>query len=630
MRSIRMDLTRDDCRKCLRCLELDAYGNMVSVLRAQGSFTEDKKRLLEEIAKVLHISNERHRAEVRRAVNDEKLSYIAEQLNGPNTWTDWAIEGRRMIPLLPRLKAHTAFTELANSLSLVLAAANEKKAPVLKNNDPIVNTNTIVKNKLESCKEVEDKLPLQNSISNPPKSTRGRKRKKPLADADNGNKKLISQTCVNDNDSNGNCMRQSGSLPATPKDKVTENTSKSELINERLVINSTCTVTPTVMSCNDSINDISNSSNIINEIPQTNTAIDIKCDVELKLDECINHEKSNDPPIIDKKEPVAEKPAESEVGRSSPTGSQINSVIVSNIKRIAAVSEEISSSGPGPPQINSSMVTFKKLPTEKLNHQSVTKVGITLNSNNTINISAFSNARLSSKPNVIVQKGSAQDVRITHGGKAAIGKVIMGSENLCLAAKTAAAALLPHRLASNGDRKLNIVPIKNSSHVDIKSNTKLNNMVVVDIQQEVPEEKLISISDTLETHTINEFPDNPDSLTLDETVLITNQVNDSVDNLNNKLDVHKNVTEDQSNEESAEASDSAQDSCQEIVMMTEEEFETQVLDGQTEIYNFEPTEDNVCEVQIEETDSETVVEVFNTEPMEIDESLNYTEQGEDI
>ncbi|XP_057327669.1 BRCA2-interacting transcriptional repressor EMSY isoform X2 [Microplitis mediator] len=587
MRSIRMDLSRDDCRKCLRCLELDAYGNMVSVLRAQGSFTEDKKRLLEEIAKVLHISNERHRAEVRRAVNDEKLSYIAEQLNGPNTWTDWAIEGRRMIPLLPRLKAHTAFTELANSLSLVLAAANEKKAPVLKNNDTIVNTNTIVKNKLESRQEVEDKLPLQNLISNPPKSTRGRKRKKPLADADNGNKKLISQACVNDNDSNGNCMRESGSLPATSEDKVTENTSKSELINERLVINSTCTVTPTVMSCNDSTNDISNSSNIINEIPQTNTAIDIKCDVELKLDECINHEKSNDPPIIDKNEPVAEEPAESVVGRSSPPSSQINSVIVSNIKRIAAVNEDTSSSGPGPPQINSSMVTFKKLPMEKLNSQSITK--------------------------------------------AAIGKVIMGSENLCLAAKTAAAALLPHRLASNGDRKLNIVPIKNSSHVDIKSNTKLNNMVVVDIQQDVPEEKLISISNTLETHEINEFPDNSDSLTLDESALITDQVIDSVDNLNNKLDGHKNVADDQSNEESVEASDIAQDSCQEIVMITEEEFvETQVLDGQTEIYNFEPTEDNVCEVQLDETDSETVVEVFNTEPMEIDESLNYTEDEEAI
>ena len=59
--------------------ELDAYANMVSVLRAQGPFTEDKKKLLKELASVLHISNERHRAEIRRAVNDDKLSVIAEQ-----------------------------------------------------------------------------------------------------------------------------------------------------------------------------------------------------------------------------------------------------------------------------------------------------------------------------------------------------------------------------------------------------------------------------------------------------------------------------------------------------------------------------------------------------------------------
>lgn len=65
----------------LFCLlsELEAYGNMVSVLRAQGSFTNEKQKLLQELAKALHISNERHRAEVRRAVNDEKLSIIAEQ-----------------------------------------------------------------------------------------------------------------------------------------------------------------------------------------------------------------------------------------------------------------------------------------------------------------------------------------------------------------------------------------------------------------------------------------------------------------------------------------------------------------------------------------------------------------------
>ena len=52
---------------------------MVSVLRAQGPFTDEKKKLLSELAKVLHISNERHRAEVRRAVNDDKISVIAEQ-----------------------------------------------------------------------------------------------------------------------------------------------------------------------------------------------------------------------------------------------------------------------------------------------------------------------------------------------------------------------------------------------------------------------------------------------------------------------------------------------------------------------------------------------------------------------
>lgn len=52
---------------------------MVSVLRAQGPFTNEKQKLLQELAKVLHISNERHRAEIRRAVNDEKLATIAEQ-----------------------------------------------------------------------------------------------------------------------------------------------------------------------------------------------------------------------------------------------------------------------------------------------------------------------------------------------------------------------------------------------------------------------------------------------------------------------------------------------------------------------------------------------------------------------
>lgn len=52
------------------------------------------------------------------------------RLNGPNTGTDWTIEGRRAIPLLPRLKARSAFTTLANSLSVAAAAANRRNLPV--------------------------------------------------------------------------------------------------------------------------------------------------------------------------------------------------------------------------------------------------------------------------------------------------------------------------------------------------------------------------------------------------------------------------------------------------------------------------------------------------------------------
>ena len=50
-------------------------------------------------------------------------------MSGPNTGTDWATEGRRIVPLIPRLKARNAFTTLANTLSLVTALANKKQPP---------------------------------------------------------------------------------------------------------------------------------------------------------------------------------------------------------------------------------------------------------------------------------------------------------------------------------------------------------------------------------------------------------------------------------------------------------------------------------------------------------------------
>uniref|UniRef100_A0A8C0JND9 EMSY transcriptional repressor, BRCA2 interacting n=1 Tax=Canis lupus dingo TaxID=286419 RepID=A0A8C0JND9_CANLU len=63
------------------------------------------------------ISTERHRAEVRRAVNDERLTTIAHNMSGPNSSSEWSIEGRRLVPLMPRLVPQTAFTVTANAVA---------------------------------------------------------------------------------------------------------------------------------------------------------------------------------------------------------------------------------------------------------------------------------------------------------------------------------------------------------------------------------------------------------------------------------------------------------------------------------------------------------------------------------
>lgn len=60
------------------CVELEAYGCLVSALRAQGGLTSEKLKILKETASALHITPERHRAEIRRAVNDEQLCTIAQ------------------------------------------------------------------------------------------------------------------------------------------------------------------------------------------------------------------------------------------------------------------------------------------------------------------------------------------------------------------------------------------------------------------------------------------------------------------------------------------------------------------------------------------------------------------------
>ena len=97
----------------------------------------------------ISISLERHRAEVRRAVNDEKLNTIAHHMSGANTSTEWTIEGRRLIPLLPRLVPQTAFTGMANS------AANEQSA---RNQLMLSPSETAVKHQIETNQAIDESL----------------------------------------------------------------------------------------------------------------------------------------------------------------------------------------------------------------------------------------------------------------------------------------------------------------------------------------------------------------------------------------------------------------------------------------------------------------------------------------
>lgn len=121
-----LNMTRDECRLTLRRLELEAYSNMISVFRAQGALEDNRKKLLEELRAVLHISSDRHSAEARRVSNDELLATIAEQLSGPNTGLGWISEGRRRVPLMPRGIAQTLYTEIADKAAEAAAAENKE------------------------------------------------------------------------------------------------------------------------------------------------------------------------------------------------------------------------------------------------------------------------------------------------------------------------------------------------------------------------------------------------------------------------------------------------------------------------------------------------------------------------
>ncbi|KAK7499219.1 hypothetical protein BaRGS_00009479 [Batillaria attramentaria] len=135
-----LDYSRDECKHMLRRMELDAYSSIVSVFRAQGDLSKDKKKVLQDLQNMLSISIERHRAEVRRAVNDERLTTVADSISGSSATPEWLIEGRRLVPLLPRLVPQTAFTQTANQMAKDAVEKNAQLInPALTGNRELAN-----------------------------------------------------------------------------------------------------------------------------------------------------------------------------------------------------------------------------------------------------------------------------------------------------------------------------------------------------------------------------------------------------------------------------------------------------------------------------------------------------------
>ncbi|CAB3992276.1 BRCA2-interacting transcriptional repressor EMSY-like isoform X1 [Paramuricea clavata] len=119
-----MELTGEESKRILRRIELEAYSALVTALRAQGELDRRKKRLLRELGEQLSISTERHRAEIRRAISDDRLSMIAECVCGSDASVEWESEGRRVVPLMPRLVPQTAFAGSATAAANHAASVN--------------------------------------------------------------------------------------------------------------------------------------------------------------------------------------------------------------------------------------------------------------------------------------------------------------------------------------------------------------------------------------------------------------------------------------------------------------------------------------------------------------------------
>ncbi|XP_039308070.1 BRCA2-interacting transcriptional repressor EMSY isoform X2 [Solenopsis invicta] len=529
--------------------ELDAYGSMVSVLRAQGPFTNEKQKLLQELAKVLHISNERHRAEVRRAVNDEKLTTIAEQLNGPNTGIDWTLEGRRTIPLLPRLKARSAFTTLANSLSLTTAIANEKK-PERRDtirqsrNSTAAETESHPNIKMEENSSINTKLNnFENELNN---SKTSQENSNMIEDERKDDKDVLNK--VNETPKELSRKRKSPSpLPMAPPNKVlvvsdllnhTPQTLENKQTPQALQVTK-CQNYALITVTDNEISDSKESTTAL-EHPNECTTVPLNKHVVAVTSMCTSNASNPKTVVSTDQNKISTKvvpaitscvlsinkvhsnkdtqPQDSTNGTqktqmSDNTNSNPPSV-KSSIMPIIATRVSNSrltqsmpvypgttvSSGPGPPQVKQVPIALmcQKLPSEQIttiDHQSTAKTSIF--PQKIVNMPHYTNTKLNKANVIVIQKAKA--VTLSHAGKEVVGKVIMGGKNLCVTSQHNANSInvQPHHISlNNGDQTKTMLPITNSSQnaESVKTNIKPGKAAVVltRLRHDIPENKVLS------------------------------------------------------------------------------------------------------------------------------------------
>jgi hypothetical protein len=109
------ELTPFECEKFLRNLELEAYAAIVSVFCAQGDLTEKKLGVLQQLQVLLRIPVERHRAELRRALNDDRLDFKKLSKQKPN-WCD-EINNHTSNVIMKRKPPNTVYKTIADEIS---------------------------------------------------------------------------------------------------------------------------------------------------------------------------------------------------------------------------------------------------------------------------------------------------------------------------------------------------------------------------------------------------------------------------------------------------------------------------------------------------------------------------------